>query len=154
MTSGSAEPLVLGLGNLVLADDGVGLRIAEALCDTGVEVVDGGTQGLALLGLIEHRPALLICDAVGLGAAPGTVHVLRQEEIWNLPAHRPSTAHEGNARGLLQAARLLGVEPEFISVVGIEPGELRSRIGLSAPVEAALPAAIAAARAELERLAR
>ena len=104
MTAGSAKVspadretrapvLVLGLGNLLLQDDGVGLKLLEAVSDSEpfgeeVEFVDGGTQGLALLGYLGGRKLTLILDAVGLGQAPGTVHMLRGAEIEKLRAHR------------------------------------------------------------------
>lgn len=156
MTNGSVEPtparapiLVLGLGNLLLADDAVGLSLVNALSAGShpqIEFIDGGTQGLALLGQLENRQALLICDAASLGAEPGTVHLLQGEEIWSLRANRPGSAHEGNALGLLQAARLLGIEPPSVTVIGIEPALLSTQIGLSPQVAAALPQALQLAR--------
>lgn len=144
--------LVLGLGNRLLRDDGVGLELlrrldADGAGDVRVEVLDGGTQGLALLGRIACREAILVLDAVGLGAEPGTVH-----HMWGVPQRVASavpTAHEGNAAELFAAAALLGELPPAVRVVGIEPAEVRTGIGLSAPVLAALPAAAAAARAAL-----
>jgi len=153
MTSGSARVLVLGLGNLLLEDDAVGLRLLERLALTPhpeAEYVDGGTQGLALLGLLEGREGVLILDAVGLGSPPGTVHTLFNEEIAQLRAGRANSAHEGNALGLLQTATLLGELPP-LAVVGIEPAQMHTNIGLSPAVEAALPAAVEAAQRVLTR---
>ncbi len=165
MTAGSAEVrdgvpyedlearapvLVLGLGNLLLQDDGVGLRLLEAVSarewdPAAVEFVDGGTQGLALLGYMAGRKLTLVLDAVGLGAAPGTVHQLRGAEIERLRAHRSTTAHEGNALELLATARLLGDEPEELVIVGIEPEQVRTGVGLSDAVSAQLATAAAMA---------
>ena len=162
MTSGSVELLVLGLGNPLLGDDGAGLLLLsdlqrEALdLDWGerVEYVDGGTQGLMLLGRVAGSPALLILDAVSLGAAPGTVHVLRNVEALGLDSHHSRTAHEGNAGELLAAALLLGECPERFFVVGIEPKpeNVKTGIGVSEPVRAALRPAVAAARAIVEEV--
>ncbi len=157
MTAGSpdADParapfLVLGLGNLLLHDDGAGLELLASLQRAGpwplaVEFVDGGTQGLALLGLIADRRLLLILDAVALGAAPGSVHVLDGETLAAWRVSRPGTAHQGNALSLLEAARLLESEPASIAVVGLEPEVLDTGIGLSASVAARLPDAVARA---------
>jgi hydrogenase maturation protease len=71
-----------------------------------VEFVDGGTQGLALLGYLNDRKAIIILDAVGLGAAPGTVHLLGSDEVVALGGRRAGTSHEGNALELLATARL------------------------------------------------
>ena len=74
--------LALGLGNLLLGDDAVGLRLLEMLqaesADPRVEFVDGGTQGISLTGYLANRRGVLVLDAIGLGAAPRTVHVLLQ----------------------------------------------------------------------------
>jgi hydrogenase maturation protease len=152
MIPGSVELLVLGLGNPLLGDDGAGLLLLSELEREAqpwghrVEFLDGGTQGLMLLERVAGRPALLILDAVSLGAAPGTVHVLRDTEALGLDSHHGQTAHEGNAAELLGAALLLGECPERVFVVGIEPAQVKTGIGLSEPVAAALPEALAAAR--------
>jgi len=152
MTPGSVDLLVLGLGNPLLGDDGAGLvllsELQRACGEPGarVEFLDGGTQGLMLLDRVAGRRALLILDAVSLGAAAGAVHVLRDKEALGLDSHHARTVHEGNAAELLAAALLLGECPEQVFVVGIEPANLRSGIGLSEPVAAALPSALAAAR--------
>jgi hydrogenase maturation protease len=163
MIAGLAETrlpvLVLGLGNLLLGDDGVGLRLLEDLRDEsgeagGVEFVDGGTQGLALLGYLAERPAVLILDAVGLGEAPGTVHVLDESSIAQMRTRAAATAHEGNALEVLAMARLLGQAPGRVRIVGVEPAVVRTGIGLSPAVESALPAALAEARRVLETMRR
>ena len=160
MTAGSANPrvLVLGVGNLLLQDDAAGLRMLEELSsrDFGSEVdfVDGGTQGLALLGQFAGRHALIILDAVALGDPPGTIHVLRGDDLDGLRAKRSSTSHESNALELLAYARLLGYEPPEVFVVGIEPESIRTGIGLSDTVEAVMPDALAYATALIQTVAR
>jgi len=150
MIAGSPEApvLVLGLGNLLLKDDGVGLRLLEELRREeppggSFEFVDGGTQGIALLGRLENRTTAVILDAVRLGAPPGTVHVLRAAD---LPVARSGTAHEGNAVELLALAKLLGRGPEEVVILGIEPRDIRTGIGLSDDVERAIPEALVRAR--------
>jgi len=158
MTSGSVELLVLGLGNPLLGDDGAGLLLLDELqrdaagWGARVEFLDGGTQGLMLLDRVAGRPTLLILDAVALGGAPGTVHVLRDVEALGLDSHHIQTAHEGNAGELLAAALLLGECPGQVFVVGIEPAQVKTGIGVSEPVRAALPAAAAAARGIVEEV--
>lgn len=165
MTAGSVEAgpdrapvLVLGLGNPLLGDDGAGLRMLEELSrDAGrwrgaAELVDGGTQGLALLGWVSRRPAVVVLDAIALGAEPGAIHVLRADELARLEASRSGTAHESSALELLATARLLGEAPGEMVVVGVEPGELETGIGLTPAVEQALGPASERARAVVERL--
>jgi len=149
-----APILVLGIGNTLLMDDGVGVRLVEEFRDLGtlpadeVEFLDGGTQGLALLGRLAGRRALVILDAVKLGAAPGTVHCLTLEQAL-ASGSRPATAHEGNAGELLRMAMMLGELPDRVSVIGVEAASLETGLGLSEPVQQALPAALEAARAAI-----
>jgi len=151
-----APILVLGLGNLLLSDDGCGLRLLEALAgqvqDDHVEFLDGGTMGLALLGHLEDRRAVLILDAIGLGSAPGTVHVLREPELGALRAQRAATAHEGNALELLEAMLLLNGSLPRIAVVGIEPELISTGAVFSRPVEQAIPEALGRAQHVLRDL--
>jgi len=154
MTSGSVEPpvLVLGVGNALLGDDGAGLLMLGELARNGpdwgsaVEFLDGGTQGLGLLERIAGRRALLVLDAVALGAEPGSVHFLRG---WNHAVTRASTAHESNVSELLQVSALLGECPKRITIVGIEPARIATGTEVSEPVARAMAAAVDAARREI-----
>lgn len=136
--------LVLGLGNTLLSDDGVGPALLDHLSgsaenwDGQVEFVDGGTQGLALLGCLSGRRALIIVDAVKTGAPPGTVHRMTLAELRNVNPGHASSAHEGNAGELLAAAQLLDELPARLFVVGVEPKKIATGLGLSAPVQRAL----------------
>lgn len=136
--------LALGLGNQLLTDDGAGLRLLSRLEQSGdfdgaVEFVDGGTQGLALLPYLAGRDAILVLDAMRLGAPAGSVHVVQGTQVRQFRARRASTAHESSAIELLETARLLGYECEDVAVVGVEPMTIRTGIGLTPEVERALP---------------
>lgn len=154
-----APVLVLGLGNLLLRDDAAGLRLLTVLRhlhgdDARVEFVDGGTQGLALIGMLADRAALLILDAVQLGAAPGTVHCIDDagRDPPRANAAAAGGAHQQNAGDLLLAASLLGDLPGRVHVVGIEPAVVRTGVALSPEVVAAMPHAAKAARRVLHDL--
>lgn len=155
---GPRPPLVLGIGNLLLGDDAVGLRMLEELQQDaddwapGVEFVDGGTQGLALLGVMAGRPWMVVLDAVSHSGRPGTVYVMTGAEALALQFVTAGTAHEGGAGSLLALATLTGDMPERVMVVGVEPEIVRTGIGLSAVVRGALADAIAAARREIVRM--
>ena len=142
-----APILVLGLGNTLLSDDGVGPALLDQLSSSAqrwegqVEFMDGGTQGLALLGRLSGRKALIIVDAVKTGAPPGTVHRMTLAELRNVNPGHASSAHEGNAGELLAAAQLVDELPDRLFVVGVEPKKIATGYGLSAPVKRALPEA-------------
>jgi len=142
-----APVLVLGLGNVLLGDDGVGPvlldRVRESFSGVEeVECLDGGTQGLALLGRLAGRKTLVLLDAFSAGKAPGEVSVLAKSELLGVGTLRSTTAHEGNAGELLAAANLLGELPEQVFLVGLQPERLRTEFGLSPGVAAAIPAAV------------
>ncbi len=143
-----APVLVLGLGNMLLGDDGVGpalLQDVEHLYrnEPAVECVDGGTQGMALLDYLSGREAVVILDAFASQRGAGTVSVLEGDEVMNARGPRSTSAHEGNAGELLAAAALIDCLPERIFLVGIEPESLRTHLGLSESVRNALPRALA-----------
>jgi hydrogenase maturation protease len=149
--------LVLGLGNVLLGDDGVGptlLREVQGLYSgvSDVECVDGGTQGLALLGYLGGRQALIILDAFAGGGTPGDVSVLEGPEVTSYRARRSTTAHEGNAAELLAIAQLLNELPEQVVLIGVEPERVHTEHGLSQRVAGALPAALVKTCAVVERV--
>jgi hydrogenase maturation protease len=157
MHLGPPPILVLGVGNVLLEDDGVGPALLGLLsslhgADERVEFVDGGTQGLALLGYLSGRHTVLILDAVALGAAPGSVHVRHDFEVLSLKSRQASSAHEGNAGELLRVAALLGDLPDHMILVGVEPKTIRTGFGLSSDVQASLPVALREAQSRLEQI--
>jgi len=139
--------LVLGLGNVLLGDDGVGPALLREVqgryADVpAVECIDGGTQGMALLGYLAGREALIILDAFAGGRNAGAVSVLEGPEVLGCGVTRSTTAHEGNAGELLAAAQLLDELPERVFLIGIEPERVRTELGLSERVASAIPAAL------------
>ena len=135
----------------------MGLRLLEELAPEvrrwggWVEPVDGGTQGMALLGYLEGRRAVVMLDAVALGAPPGTVHVLEGDDLLAACGRGGQSAHEMGASELLRAAAMVGDLPERIALVGVEPERVTTGVGLSAAVEAALAEACRQAAAVVDR---
>ena len=150
--------LVLGLGNLLLGDDGLGLELLAEMSKNAVlwgdqvAFVDGGTQGMMLLNEISARPAVLILDAVDRGAEPGTVHALRDRDVTECRVSRSKTAHEGNAGELLAAAALVGESPQEVAVVGVQPAEVATGIGLSETVKKSVRPALLQAESILSEM--
>ena len=138
--------VILGVGNLLMSDDGVGIHAARRLAPEppgGACVVDAGTDFLSALLFLERARRVLVLDAVRGGAAPGTLHRLGPDDV----ALRPA---DGGAHltSVLEARRFLppdGTWPE-IEVLGVEPQVLDYGLELSPSVAAALPALEAAAR--------
>ncbi len=123
---------LIGLGNLLMQDEGVGVHVVRALEERyelppELEVVDGGTSGLDLLPYIEGRDRVLFVDAVNFGKEPGSIGVLENEAIPALFGAKGSLHHLG-LMDVLAAAQLLEVAPREICLIGIQP--LNMAIGL------------------------
>jgi hydrogenase maturation protease len=150
--------LILGIGNILLRDEGLGVHLVRALAEDpgrlpdGTAFLDGGTLGLDLLPEIGEADALLLVDAVRLRDRPGAVRVIHGEEIHATLAGHISP-HQIGLADLVAAARLLGCLPERVSLVAMQPADIEVGLELSAPVAAALPLAISIAREESWRLA-
>lgn len=139
--------LVLGIGNLLLGDEAVGVRIVEALeqryrLPAHVEVLDGGTSGMELMEMMADRDHLIVADAVLTGAAPGSVAVLYDEEIPALFTRKVSP-HQLGLSDVLMALRLTDEFPRRLTLVGVVPASLEPGIGLSAVVSQAIEPALA-----------
>ena len=147
---GPRPALVLGIGNVLLGDDGVGVRVVHELrrrIETGsvrvpgdTRLVDGGTLGAGLLPVLTNARTLVVIDAGDFGLAPGTVCLLAGESLD--VASTGERACDGLG-ALLAAARIAGTLPERVVLVAIQPGTLETGTVLSAPVEAATNTAIA-----------
>jgi hydrogenase maturation protease len=127
--------LVLGAGNILLSDEGIGVRVIEALEDRydvpeSVEFLDGGTCGMDLLDVIAGRDHLIIVDAVDTGSPPGTLVRLRDGEI---PAafRTKSSPHQLGLQDVLALLRLLGTEPRHVTAIGVQPASLDLGLELS-----------------------
>lgn len=152
----STRVLVIGVGNPLMSDDGVGQRLLAALAALapvadGVEFLDAGTIGFMLLPRVEQCDALLALDAANLDAAPGEVRVFEGEALDAFVRQPRCSVHELGLRDLLDAARLTGSLPARRALVGVQPERLGWGMALSPSVEAALPIAAAAAAGILER---
>ncbi len=132
--------LVLGVGNILLTDEAIGVRIVEALeqryiLPDYVEILDGGTAGMELLGDMANRDHLIIADAiVSKKSAPGTMMILRDEEVPALFTNKISP-HQLGLADVLSALRFTGEFPK-LTLVGVIPESPEPHIGLTPTVEA------------------
>jgi hydrogenase maturation protease len=145
--------LVLGLGNVLCGDDGLGVAAIEELArryrlPPDVTVLDGGTLGLDLLGALGEARAAVLVDAVAApDCAPGTPVRLEGDDA-ELAVGERLSPHQIGVADLLAAARLIGCHPETLVLVGLVPASTELGIGCSPPVAAALPALVARVAAE------
>ncbi|HVS52581.1 MAG TPA: hydrogenase maturation protease [Opitutaceae bacterium] len=146
--------LVIGVGNFLMGDEGVGIHVLRALENDapidGAALLDGGTGGINLLETIEHAPVVIMIDATRDGQPAGTVTLLRPARVADLP--HGLSAHDFGLKDLFAAAALLGRFPEIhlftISVETIHPMCLE----LSPEVAAAVPEVVRSVHALAHRL--
>jgi hydrogenase maturation protease len=147
--------LVLGVGNLLLSDDGVGIHTIRRLLERpelpeGVRVVDGGTAGLDLLHHLEGISHLLIIDAIENGQPPGTLMRLEGEDV---PAHLAlkMSPHQIGLPDMLFAAKLRDIYPEHVVIWGVQPATTEVSLELSPSVAAQVDVLVEKVITELAR---
>lgn len=134
------KTLVLGVGNLLLSDDGVGVRVIhklqnEHILPEWVETVDGGTCGLDLLHYLEGVDRLIVVDAANFNQPAGTIKRLEGDAVPAFISQKMSP-HEINLPELLFSAKLTGIYPQQVVVLGIQPQTIETSLDLSPPVAA------------------
>ena len=142
-----AETVVLGVGNILLSDEGFGVRVAEALLQRfrfsdEVDVLDGGTLGMELMRFLEGARRLILIDAVsGAGAEPGHFHELRGEAVC-LYFRKKVSMHELGIQEVLASLEVMGKPIGEIVVFGVQPGSLEIGLDLTEPVARRLEEAV------------
>ena len=131
--------VVLGIGNVLWADEGFGVRCVEALqaryaFAPHVELVDGGTQGLYLLPLVQQATHLVILDAIDYGLPPGTLKRVADEEVPRFLGAKKMSLHQTGFQEVLMLALLTEKYPEQVLLVGCQPEELDDYGGSLRPV--------------------
>lgn len=150
--------LILGIGNLLWADEGFGVRVAQALqrdyvFPENVAVMDGGTQGLALIPYVQESDVLIIADAVDFGLPPATLVEARDEDV---PAYLHSgktSLHQVSFQEVLALCKLMGQGPNRLYLIGVQPVDMKDYGGSLTPeVKAQLEPAVARILACLQEL--
>ena len=149
----SANILVLGVGNVLLSDEGAGVRVVEQLQRSyvfppQVELIDGGTMGLDLLGYLDDKSHLFIVDAIVSTQPPGSVLI---EKLLDPPAYfrQKISPHQVGLSELLAVAAMQDCLPPAITLFGIVPLDLSTGIGLSREVSGAVGQVVLAVVQEL-----
>ncbi|MEW5890897.1 MAG: HyaD/HybD family hydrogenase maturation endopeptidase [Pseudomonadota bacterium] len=141
--------VVLGIGNVLWADEGFGVRCVEALQQrwrfaSHVRLVDGGTQGLYLIQYVQAARRLLIFDAIDYGLAPGTLKLIENDEVPRFMGAKKMSLHQTGFQEVLCLARLTGHFPDEVLLIGCQPEELEDYGGSLRPsVRSALEDALA-----------
>lgn len=150
--------LILGVGNILWADEGFGVRAVEELharyvFPESVTLVDGGTQGLSLLPMVEDARILVLLDAVDFGLVPGTLHIADGDEVPRRLTAKKMSLHQTNILDVLGLARLAGRFPPQLRLIGVQPLDLENYgASLTAPVRAMIAPTMAETLAYLARL--
>jgi len=145
--------LVLGIGNLVMGDDAVGVLVAQRLQQEyrfadNVEIMDGGTLGLDLLPKLENITNLIMIDAVETGQKAGTCVRLCGDEL-PIALQTKVSPHQMGLKDLLAVSELMGHTPKEMVLIGVQPGSIEMEIGLTAEVQAQLDVLVSGVLSEL-----
>lgn len=143
--------LILGIGNLLWADEGFGVRCIERLNQgyrfpDGVTLMDGGTQGLYLVQHVQQADCLIVFDAIDYGLPPGTLKVVRDADVPKFMGAKRMSLHQTGFQEVLAIAEFTGSFPRELLLVGVQPEELEDFGGsLREPVRAQVEPALAIA---------
>lgn len=137
------KPLILGVGNILLGDEGVGVRIAQALENRPdilphFDVIDGGTSGMELLDDMANRDHIIIIDAVIANKKPGEIIVLHDEKVPTFFSRKISP-HQLGICDVLSALKLTDEFPKNLCLIGIQPETLNPQMALSETIQHTFP---------------
>ena len=154
---GAYDTLILGIGNILWADEGFGIRALEALhaqyvFPDDVRLMDGGTQGIFLLPWVRNARRLIIFDAVDYGLPPATLKLIRDADVPRFMGAKKMSMHQTGFQEVLSSAQLTDDLPESLVLIGVQP-ELLDDFGgsLRDSVKRQIPAALALARDVLKQ---
>ncbi|MEE4271373.1 MAG: HyaD/HybD family hydrogenase maturation endopeptidase [Thermoanaerobaculales bacterium] len=157
MTDAPAPIRIVGIGNVLMGDDGLGPYAVEILTSRyefpeHVEVVDGGTPGLDFLPYVTNARSVIVLDTVASDGEPGTLKIYRNEEIIGSAPPPRLTPHQPGLREALMAAELTDSSPQEMVLLGVVPSTLDQGTRLSDPVQNAVEPLVQAVVEELNRL--
>jgi len=150
------QTIVLGLGNPLMADEGVGTALIERLDRVAgqypdVDFVDAGTGGMTLLHLLHGPGKAILIDCARMGAAPGTIRRFTPEKVESVKMLTHQSLHEADIMRIIEIARQLDQCPQEIVIFGIEPEKIELDRQLSQTLSAGLDGYVELIRRELAR---
>lgn len=148
--------LVLGIGNVLLSDEGVGVHALGELrrrfeIDQSVELLDGGTAGVELLRYLDGKEHVVVVDAIAAGHPPGTVFRVEGQDVPRT-FHQRISPHQIGLSDVLATALITDSAPADMVMFGVEPQSLTTGLALTPVVEASLEKLVAAIVGELRRI--
>ncbi len=145
--------LILGLGNLLLKDEGIGVHVVQRMMNMtlppDVEVIDGGTLGMKLIYYIENRTKVIVIDAVLIDDQPGSIYRFTNKDLIE-NACQLFSAHDINFTHVIKNAEMFGNGPKEIVFIGIKPEDITPGIELTPVIEAQIPRIIELVLKEIE----
>jgi hydrogenase maturation protease len=137
-----AKVLIIGFGNLLLSDEGIGIHAVEALqsreLPEGVEVMDGGTSAIDILPYLEGVDLLIIVDAVAGSEPPGTLYRMGLADI-KYDQQEHMSLHDIDVPAVIRLCEMMGRKPPESLIIGLQPASFEDGLELTPPVAAALP---------------
>ncbi len=134
---------VLGVGNILLSDDGAGVHVLKELekcgLPQGVELLEGGTAGMDLLYLVEEVDSLIVVDSVDAGAEPGTIFKFNPNDISLIPGAHNFSLHQPGLIETMNAGRVLCKLPPQVTIFGIQPKCVDWGLDLSPELQVQIP---------------
>ena len=123
------QTLILGIGNILWADEGFGVRAVERLnqlyrFDPYVRLMDGGTQGIYLVQHVQQADILVVFDAIDYGLEPGTIKLIEGDDVPRFMGAKKMSLHQTGFQEVLAIAEMLGQYPEHLLLVGVQPVQL------------------------------
>jgi len=123
------DTVVIGLGNPLMSDEGVGVHLAQQLTQNcqefpEVDVLDLGTSGMAVVHAIAGRRKAVLIDCAFMGESPGTIHRFVPDEVRSTKSLTGFTFHEGDLLSMLDISRQVGEHPEEVVIFGVEPEQV------------------------------
>lgn len=150
----SPKTVILGVGNVLLSDEGIGVHVANELSTMelppGVSVVEGGTDGFRLLNIITETDRLIVIDAVKGGAAPGSIYRFNVDEVKNVPSGFRTSVHQVGILEVIDLSGLIGKTPKT-TIIGVEPKSLEMSLELTPEIKAKIPRIIEIVFEELKQ---
>jgi hydrogenase maturation protease len=146
--------VILGVGNLLLSDEGVGVHVANKLMEmdlpAGVEVIEGGTDGFRLMNVVTEADRLIVVDAVKGESPPGSIYRFDIKDAPSSPDVFKTSVHQIGILEVVHLSELIGQTPET-TVIGVEPGSLEMGMELSPEVQEKIPKIIELILEEVKR---